>query len=425
MAAPDWSNTTQQLLKTSDIPNNTEFSFGQIRAAIGDTSKSISASELYRVTDIDAPYNFPAHPTSSDPHLPYILDAVENVGVPTSGAISPQDVKDIIKEYVIEQDPNATEQKFDAGTLTGPDTPTASVNWGNNLNRNITKYLKIRGRIVSDDTSTPAVSIASSASSNLNLFVNNSPAGMGIMAAGGVKGTGTGNPGGHAITISNPSAPATRVVFVSCEGSTSKIWAGGGGGYDGVDGVDGTDGSNNVSPGQAGVDGQPGADGQDGVDGSPGSSGSDGIDGTPGSSGQPGQPGQQTWISYNWQRVTTTVQQTILSYTQNTSRRREWWSRYPSNQTTTQATQQTANAQQSQQYAINNRAAMAGGLGGQGGSGGGKGAGGGAGTGGQGGNKGLGGQGGQGGLAGQGGYNGVKGVKGLAVLVVEVEVGII
>ena len=104
MAAPDWSNTTQQLLKTSQYPNNTEYSFGTIRAAIGDTSKPISASELYRVTDIDAPYNYPAHPTASTPHLPYILDAVENVGVPTSGAISPQDVKNIIKEYVIEQD---------------------------------------------------------------------------------------------------------------------------------------------------------------------------------------------------------------------------------------------------------------------------------------------------------------------------------
>ena len=69
------------------------------------------------------------------------------------------------------------------------------------------------------------------------------------------------------------------------------------------------------------------------------------------------------------------------------------------------------NAQQSQQYAINNRVAMAGGLGGQGGTGGGKGAGGGAGTGGQGGSK----------VRWSGwtrrsgwtrGYNGVKGVKG-------------
>ena len=100
----------------------------------------------------------------------------------------------------------------------------------------------------------------------------------------------------------------------------------------------------------------------------------------------------------------TTGKELLLQYNklfylilQSTSRRREWWSRYPSNQSTTQATQQTANAQQSQQYAINNRVAMAGGLGGQGGTGGGKGAGGGAGTGGQGGSKGLGGQGGQGG----------------------------
>ena len=370
MAAPDWSNTTQQLLKTSQYPNNTEYSFGTIRAAIGDTSKPISASELYRVTDIDAPYNYPAHPTASTPHLPYILDAVENVGVPTSGAISPQDVKNIIKEYVIEQDPNATEVQFDAGTLVGSGYTVSNVNWGNNLNRNITKYLKIRGRVVSPDTSVPAVSIASSASSNLNLFVNNSPAGMGIMAAGGVKGSGSGTDGGHAISITNPSAPASRVVFVECEGTTSKIWAGGGGGFDGIDGGDGVDGSNNVSPGQAGVDGQPGTDGQDGQPGTPGNAGSDGIDGSPGSPGQPGQPGQQTWISYNWQRVTTTVQQTILSYTQNTSRRREWWSRYPSNQSTTQATQQTANAQQSQQYAINNRVPMAGGDGGQGGTGG-------------------------------------------------------
>ena len=44
MAAPDWSNTTQELLKTSQYPNNTEYSFGTIRAAIGDTSKPIYAS---------------------------------------------------------------------------------------------------------------------------------------------------------------------------------------------------------------------------------------------------------------------------------------------------------------------------------------------------------------------------------------------
>ena len=30
MAAPDWSNTTEKLLKTSNIPNNTQISFGDI-----------------------------------------------------------------------------------------------------------------------------------------------------------------------------------------------------------------------------------------------------------------------------------------------------------------------------------------------------------------------------------------------------------
>ena len=102
MAAPDWSNTTQKLLKTADIPNNSEISFGAIRAAVGDPTKSISASEMHRVTDLDAPYDFSNNPTSSQPHLPYLLDATENAHIPTSGAISPNDIKDVIKEYKID-----------------------------------------------------------------------------------------------------------------------------------------------------------------------------------------------------------------------------------------------------------------------------------------------------------------------------------
>ena len=325
MAAPDWSNTTEKLLKTSNIPNNTEISFGQIRAAIGDTSKPIGASEWHRITDLDAPYNFGQNnfPTTSTPHLPYILDATENVGVPTSGAISPQNIKDVIKEYVIEQDPNKQEEEFDVGTLTGPNTPTASVNWNSNLNKNISKYLKIRGRVISDDVSKPAVSIASSASSNLNIYVNNSPSGDGIMACGGAKGVSSGQPGGHAISITNPSAPATRVVYVECEGNESKIWGGGGGGYDGVNGVDGTDGNAPTADGSDGADGQPGSPGGSGSPGSPGSSGGSGSSGSPGQPGSPGSPGQQSWTSYAWQRVAGTSQQTTITYSQRCSRRRE------------------------------------------------------------------------------------------------------
>ena len=117
MPASDWSNTTQKLLKTSNIPSGTEISWGQIRAAIGDTSKSIGASEWHRVTDLDAPYNFPANPTTSTPHLPYILDATENAHIPTGGQISPNDVKDVIKEYKIEQDPAGQDEQLDACLL--------------------------------------------------------------------------------------------------------------------------------------------------------------------------------------------------------------------------------------------------------------------------------------------------------------------
>ena len=295
MAANDWSNTTQLLLTGS---TGTQISFGDIRTAVGDTSKPISASELYRQTDLDAPYQFASLPTSSGtPHVPYVLDSTENVGVPTSGAISPDDIRSIIKEYTIEQDPNKQEDRFDVGTLTGPDTPTASVNWNSNLNKNITKYLKIRGRVISPTVATPAVSIASSSSSNLNIYVNNSPSGDGIMAAGGTKGISSGQPGGNAISIANPSAPASRVVYVECEGAASKIWAGGGGGSDGVDGVDGVNGSAWTGNGVDGSDGSPGSPGSDGSDGTPGSPGSSGGNGSPGSGGgsgsdgSPGSPG--------------------------------------------------------------------------------------------------------------------------------------
>ena len=74
MAANNWSKTTQQLLTGTP---GTQISFGEIRAAIGDTSKSISASELHRQTDLYSPYDFSQgkYPSSSAPNLPYVLDA--------------------------------------------------------------------------------------------------------------------------------------------------------------------------------------------------------------------------------------------------------------------------------------------------------------------------------------------------------------
>ena len=100
MAYGDWSTKTQQLLTGTP---GTQISFGDVRAAVGDTSASISASEMHRVTDLDAPYDFNTgkYATSSSPHLPYVLDATENVGVSTGGAITPQDLRGIIDEYVI------------------------------------------------------------------------------------------------------------------------------------------------------------------------------------------------------------------------------------------------------------------------------------------------------------------------------------
>ena len=225
MAANNWSTTTQQLLTGTP---GTQISFGEIRAAIGDTSKPLSASELHRQTDLDAPYDFSQgkYPSSTPtPHLPYVLDSTENANVPTTGAITPQDVRGVIKEYVIEQDVMTEEENFNVTSLSSPTTPSVNANWNSNLNKNITKYLKIKGRLVSNSISTPA-GTANAPSSNLNVYVNNAPASYGVYGAGGA----INQPGGHALSISQPAGPAIRKVFVECEGSDARIYGGGGGG---------------------------------------------------------------------------------------------------------------------------------------------------------------------------------------------------
>ena len=143
MASNDWSKKTEELLTGAP---GTQISFGDIRSGLGNTTASISARELYRVTDLDAPYDFSQgkYPTSSSSHLPYVLDATEHVGIPTDGAITPDDIRNVIKEYVIEQDPNTEEENFNVTTLSSPTTPSVAVDWNSNLNKNISKYLKIK-----------------------------------------------------------------------------------------------------------------------------------------------------------------------------------------------------------------------------------------------------------------------------------------
>ena len=173
MAYGDWSEKTQILLTGTP---GTQISYGEIRAAIGNTQAPISARELHRVTDLDAPYDFQQGKyasSSGTPHLPYVLDASENVGVGTTGALSPQDLRGVIKEYIIEQNQNAEEENFAIDTLSSPSTVSIAASWNNNFNKNVTKYLRIKGRMISQDPSSPAVK-TTSATSNLNIYVNNS-----------------------------------------------------------------------------------------------------------------------------------------------------------------------------------------------------------------------------------------------------------
>ena len=259
MAYGDWSETTQKLLTGTP---GTQISYGEIRAAIGNTTASISAREMHRVTDLDAPYDFQQgkYPSSTGAaHLPYVLDATENVGIGTSGALSPQDLRGVIKEYIIEQDSTSEEENFNVASLSSPSTVSIAASWNNNFNKNVTKYLRIKGRMISQDPTSPAV-VTDAATSNLNIYVNNSSPSYGVYAAGGALG---GQPGGHAIDIENPGAPAIRKVFVECEGSDSRIYAGGGGGVTGIDGFQGANGSG-ASTGTPGSPGSPGSGGSGG-----------------------------------------------------------------------------------------------------------------------------------------------------------------
>ena len=138
----------------------------------------------------------------------------------------------MIKEYIIEQDSTSEEENFNVASLSSPSTVSIAASWNNNFNKNVTKYLRIKGRMISQDPTSPAV-VTDAATSNLNIYVNNSSPSYGVYAAGGALG---GQPGGHAIDVENPGAPAIRKVFVECEGSDSRIYAGGGGGVTGIDG---------------------------------------------------------------------------------------------------------------------------------------------------------------------------------------------
>ena len=253
MAYGDWSEKTQILLTGTP---GTQISYGEIRAAVGNTSASISARELHRVTDLDAPYDFNTGKYASstgNPHLPFVLDATENVGIGTTGALSPQDLRGVIREYIIEQDELTEEENFNVSSLSSPSTPGIGASWNQNFNKNISKYLRIKGRMISQNPNNPAV-ITDAPSSNLNIYVNESSPSYGVYSAGGSLG---GQPGGHAVQISNPGAPALRKVFVECEGSDSRIYAGGGGGITGQNGSGGGGGSG-ASSGSPGSPGSPG-----------------------------------------------------------------------------------------------------------------------------------------------------------------------
>ena len=189
----------------------------------------------------------------------------------------PQDLRGVIKEY-IEQNPVSEEENFNVASLSSPSTVSIAASWNNNFNKNVTKYLRIKGRMISQDPNSPAVT-SDAATSNLNIYVNNAPPSYGVYAAGGALG---GQPGGHTVDIENPGAPAIRKVFVECEGPDSRIYAGGGGGVTGQDGFQGVNGGG----ASTGVPGSPGSPGGRGGNGSPGGSGSPGSPGSPGSGGQ-------------------------------------------------------------------------------------------------------------------------------------------
>ncbi len=155
---------------------------------------------------------------------PIVPDATENLSISSSSNLKLSQFRNSIKSYNITQ--SDTDINFDI----------TSLNWNNNLNKNILKRIFINGICGTNATTQPAATFNATA---YNLTIDVSGEIYGAGGQGGNSSSISGGSGGNALFVQS-SGGNNVVVFVR---STAKIYGGGGGGEKGLDGSRGTTGN--------------------------------------------------------------------------------------------------------------------------------------------------------------------------------------
>lgn len=183
------------------------------------TGVSISARELLRNTNVT-----PVAPDyQTDPIVP---DATENAGVSTASNWKLSQFKNTIKFYVVDQTGNNDRANLNS----------SNVNWNNNLDKSIRKWVTISGQVYSTTHVTPALDFTEGAY-NLNVYMNDAGRVYGSGGLAGISALRNGGYGGDAIRIIS----STGRVKVYLQ-PTTNVYGGGGGGAFGATGDTGPTG---------------------------------------------------------------------------------------------------------------------------------------------------------------------------------------
>ena len=161
---------------------------------------------------------------TSDPYDPVIGVSTYNVGVPSTGTISPTDLVGAVRELKLEI--SGSDSKVDLKNLA----------FGSEQTKNIRKTVAITTNcvITSDDPTVAALSITGGYN---NLRINISGQLLGASGEGAAQGSGNdGGTGGAALSVTNTSGIGAKIQVTP----TGQLKAGGGGGGAGENGVSGT-----------------------------------------------------------------------------------------------------------------------------------------------------------------------------------------
>lgn len=260
---PSVRDSSTQLLLVGAA--NATLKFSELRLAFKEVSSgSVSASELFRNTNVDVTNPIVPDSTENEDISPDTYNAAGNLfsGNGTNLVIST--LRNSVKRYKATQ--SGTQSQFDAGRFDGANgidwsgggaSGRDSTNFTNgNYSKNVPKTLVITGHCYSTDTGTDGDPQSNNLGSDkasaaklipgCNVYNNKIEVTGKIHGAGGLGGNDTrgwpegnapGKDGGNALKIAH-QGNATEVIV----GPNAEIWGGGGGGEQGSNGETGSDG---------------------------------------------------------------------------------------------------------------------------------------------------------------------------------------